>query len=69
MSDRFPQMYTAEPDATGTAYDEINSLIYLDDVQNAPTAPEGSTLGLRGPQGCPQTSYSSHPYPVLPPPL
>ncbi len=44
MSDRFPQMYTAEPDATGTAYDEINSLIYLDDVQNAPTAPEGSTL-------------------------
>jgi hypothetical protein len=37
-------MYTAEPDATGTAYDEINSLIYLDDVQNAPTAPEGSTL-------------------------
>ena len=42
MPDRFPKMQTAEPDVTGTAYDEMNSLIYLDDMQNAPTAPEGT---------------------------
>jgi len=35
-------MQTAEPDVTGTAYDKMNSLIYLDDIQGAPNIPEGA---------------------------
>ena len=42
MPEKFPTTYPAEADVTGVAQDEMNSLIYLDDIQGAPNVPEGA---------------------------
>ena len=48
MPEKFPTTYPAEADVTGVAQDEMNSLIYLDDIKNEPTGTGSKLLDIAG---------------------